>query len=164
MNIEEINESQWESLKSIRLESLVDSPDAFGISYEKAKGLTTEAWKLLASGKLGHKFYIAYGNGSAVGLVGVLNTKDEHELVSMWVKPAARRQGVGKKLIKVLLEQAIAEGHTSIKLKVSSKNRHAYVLYTEVGFVETKHKIELESNNDEGMIEMVWHHKMLVLS
>ncbi|PWK49096.1 GNAT family N-acetyltransferase [Pleionea mediterranea] len=156
MNIEEINESQWESLKSIRLESLLDSPDAFCISYEEANNLTDKEWKLLAAGKLGSQFLIAYDYKNAIGLVGILDKKETYEIVSMWVKPAAREQGVGKALIKTLLDHALSVGHTEVRLQVTSNNTSARCFYKKLGFVELAQTNEVKRKSDEGMIEMTW--------
>ena len=45
MMCEELNESQWERLRAIRLASLKDTPDAFGGSYEREVAFTEREWR-----------------------------------------------------------------------------------------------------------------------
>lgn len=156
MNIVTTKEPHWESLKSIRLESLLDSPDAFCISYEEANSLTDKEWKLLAAGKLGPQFLLAYDNNKTVGLVGILDKKETYEIVSMWVKPSVREQGVGKALIKTLLDHALSVGHTEVRLQVTSKNTNARFFYKNLGFVELDQTYDVKKNSGERMIEMTW--------
>jgi len=47
ISCEELNESQWERLRAIRLASLKDSPDAFGGRYEREVAFTEREWREL---------------------------------------------------------------------------------------------------------------------
>ena len=154
MNIVPITESNWESLKNIRLESLLDSPDAFGLTYHEAKEIPDEKWKSIASEVYGLKFFLARCNGEGVGLVGGVHTEGQYELVSMWVKPEKRNGGIGVSLVKELLSHAESQGFTSVVLNVSLKNKAAYSLYSKVGFRALK---ETGGSSGIELKKMVWH-------
>lgn len=154
MKIVPVTENDWASLKNIRLESLRESPDAFGITYQEAKEVSEEEWRSISSGESGLKFFLARSGNKNVGLVGGVQTAGEYELVSMWVKPEKRNGGIGASLIKELLVHAKFEGFSTVMLSVSSKNKAALNLYTKIGFKECK-----ESGGCSGteLKKMVWN-------
>ncbi|WP_288129999.1 GNAT family N-acetyltransferase [Microbulbifer sp.] len=153
MKIVPVTENDWASLKNIRLESLRESPDAFGITYQEAKEVSEEKWRSISSGESGLKFFLARSENKNVGLVGGVQTAGEYELVSMWVKPEKRNGGIGTSLIKELLVHAKSEGFAAVILSVSSKNKAALNLYAKNGFKEFK-----ESGGSAGteLKKMVW--------
>jgi len=154
MNIVPVTRSDWESLKNIRLQSLIESPDAFGITYQEAKEISDEKWKSIASEISGLKFLIARCDGEDVGLVGAVLTEGQYELVSMWVKPEKRKLGIGGGLVKELLRHAELRGFTSVILNVSSKNNAACKLYSRLGFKDFK---KAGSSPEVELKKMVWH-------
>ncbi|WP_237055820.1 GNAT family N-acetyltransferase [Microbulbifer sediminum] len=154
MNIVPVTETDWESLKNIRLESLLDSPGAFGITYQEAKEISKDKWKSIASGKSGLSFFIARSDKENVGLVGGVRITGEYELVSMWVRPEKRNNGIGGKLIKELLGHAKSQGFTTVILNVSSENKEAYELYTKLGF---RALAEASGTSGSELKKMVWH-------
>ena len=137
MKIVAITDNEWEDLKEIRLSSLKDSPEAFGLKYEEAVNYTSKDWKNIASDHENLKFFIAYENDLAVGLIGGVFSNSECELVSMWVSPNFRGLDIGGKLIRILKEYALKHGYSSIVLKVSQENKSAYYLYKKCGFTIT---------------------------
>ncbi|WP_233998825.1 GNAT family N-acetyltransferase [Microbulbifer pacificus] len=149
-----VTESDWKSLKKIRLESLLDSPDAFGLAYHDAKEISDKKWKSIASEVNGLKFFLARCNGEDVGLVGGIHTEGQYELVSMWVKPEKRNGGIGVSLVKELLGHAKSQGFASVILNVSLKNKAAYSLYSKVGFRDLK---EAGGSSGVELKKMIWH-------
>ncbi|QKX16502.1 GNAT family N-acetyltransferase [Microbulbifer sp. YPW1] len=154
MNIVPVFESDWESLKNIRLESLLDSPDAFGLTYQEAREISDDKWKSIASEGNGLKFLLARCNGECVGLVGGVYTHGQYELVSMWVKPEKRNGGIGVGLAKELLSHAKSQGFSSVVLNVSVKNKAAYSLYSKIGFRALE---EGRGSSGGELKKMVWH-------
>lgn len=55
-------------------------------------------------------------------------------LYTLAVAPAARGQGVARRLCKRLIEAARRRGHDRIRLEVSARNTAAIVLYLDLGF------------------------------
>ncbi|WP_308364566.1 MULTISPECIES: GNAT family N-acetyltransferase [unclassified Microbulbifer] len=157
MKVVPIGENDWESLKDIRLESLRDSPDAFGITYEEAKELSAEKWKSIASGESGLKFLLARCNGDDIGLIGGVYADGEYELVSMWVNPTNRGCGVGSSLVKALLRHAQSEGFVNVVLNVSPTNEAACSLYSKIGFKALEEAGTLNGNSGKELQKMAWH-------
>ncbi|MEC7121052.1 MAG: GNAT family N-acetyltransferase [Pseudomonadota bacterium] len=156
MKIVPITDKDWECLKMIRLESLLDSPDAFGMTYKEAKELPDEQWKSIAAAESGVKFFIARSHGEDIGLVGGVYNVGECELVSMWVKPEKRNHGIGGNLVKKLLWHAESSGVTSIVLKVSSKNLEAINLYSKMGFKALVQESVASGDSGVKLKTMVW--------
>ena len=154
MNIVPVTEKDWQDLKNIRLESLRDSPDAFGITYHEAKEISEEKWKSIASGELGVKFFLARNESENVGIVGAADIDGECELVSVWVKPEKRNGGLAVSLVNKLLDYAKSNGFTGVVLSVSSKNKAAFNLYAKIGF---KSLGEMGGSLEPGLKKMVWH-------
>lgn len=73
----------------------------------------------------------------AFGILAGLSRPDVVEIRRMVVAPEARGQGVGRILLRHLLEEALAGGRvTRVWLDVSADNTRARSLYRTVGFVE----------------------------
>lgn len=156
IRIVSVTENDWRVLKSVRLSSLKENPEAFGMSYQDAKSYTEHDWRLRASGVEGPHFIIAYKDKEAIGLVGGISIDDEYELISMWVAPEFRGQGVGKKLIDALKQSANNRGFNAIMLKVSPCNISACNLYTKCGFSIVGNDSVLASNDSVTLSTMLW--------
>ena len=59
----------------------------------------------------------------------------EAELLTFAVMPGARRSGVGRELLRELIERAAAYRAVSIWLEVRASNRAAIELYRDAGFI-----------------------------
>lgn len=156
MNIVAITENDWEDLKKIRLSSLKESPESFGLSYHEASNYTAEDWKLRASAKKDLRVLLAYKNDVPIGLIGGVFANNEYELISMWVSPKLRGNGVGTQLVNALKEYAVELGHSEIVLKVSPDNKSACHLYTICGFNIVSEAGSLASNDNINLQKMVW--------
>lgn len=67
-------------------------------------------------------------------------------LVSTWVAPEARGNGLGSKLVGSVVEWAAGAGASEVTLWVVDGNRPAMALYEEAGFVATGERQPLPSN------------------
>ncbi len=143
------------------MDSLQDSPEAYGISYDAAKKLSIEDWKTLASGTDGTIFLIAYINNIALGVIGGTFLEGEFELVSMWVNPSARGKKMGISLVNSLLSHAALQGYSKVVLHVLADNFPAYSLYKQCGFFVTVDELLYNSYNDDNLQKMLWYHAPL---
>lgn len=146
MIIRQTTESDWQKLKLIRLESLQESPDAFGWSYALAAKLTDDEWKQRAAGLTYPKFFLALENENPIGIIGCVIDKQEYCLISMWVESAARRLGIAELLMGELFAHAKKIGYNKISLMASPANKPACLLYSKHGFVFVDVTESLESN------------------
>jgi len=142
--------------KAVRLRALQDTPSAFGSTYLTESLFTDEEWNVRAR-NLDRKRavgYLAFDKdaywGIAVCFLDEVNPLEAH-LVSMWVAPEYRRQGVGKLLVEAIADWASGRGAQTLELMVTSGNHAAIEFYGRIGFSMTG-RIE-PYPNDPAMIE-----------
>jgi ribosomal-protein-alanine N-acetyltransferase len=83
-----------------------------------------------------YTFLVAREGGRTVGYVGAYTVVGEMQITNVAVSPAARRQGVGNRLIGELVRQASEQQARLITLEVRASNRPAIALYEKLGFTE----------------------------
>jgi ribosomal protein S18 acetylase RimI-like enzyme len=123
--------------RDIRLEALKLSPEAFGSTFEAehAEALTWFADRLESSVVFG-----AFDGTDLVGTAGFFirqGRKEAHkgDLWGMYVRPGARKAGIGKQLAEAIIDHA--RQHVElIQLTVVSGNEPARRLYDSLGFIE----------------------------
>jgi ribosomal protein S18 acetylase RimI-like enzyme len=130
----QITEEHWEELKYIRLASLRDSPKAFAVTFEAASNYSETDWRNRSAGKGGATFFIKKLENQPVGIIGGIQRDDDYELISLWVSPEQRGNGIAKSLIEKIIEHAKTIGKASIFLEVSKTNFSARTLYEKTGF------------------------------
>jgi GNAT superfamily N-acetyltransferase len=132
--IERLRRGDGDRWRRIRLLALREAPYAFGTTYAEAGQWSAARWEAqlveLAT-------FVAVVDGRDVGVVrGAPHLRSDHrELISMWVAPIARRQGIGAQLIDSLAEWARAAGATALVLDVIAGNAPAIALYERTGFL-----------------------------
>jgi ribosomal protein S18 acetylase RimI-like enzyme len=147
----------WQTLKATRLAALRDAPTAFGVTYELAAQYTDEQWQTRAVGSEKAEYLLAFDGERAVGIVaGVINGKDEYNLIAMWVHPDYRGGGIAGQLIAAIKERALARGHRRIVLDVAPENVSAARLYQRQGFVFLPEWEPLESHPHISVQKMAW--------
>jgi len=101
----------------------------------------TEAWSAdgyraeLADTR--HRYYLAAvdENESLLGWAGVRVVGDTAEILTVGVVPQARRQGIGGRLLAMLLDEATRRGAVEAFLEVRVDNTAAQQLYEQARFV-----------------------------
>ena len=83
-----------------------------------------------------YRFFVVDEAGEILGYCGFLYVLDEGEIPNVCVKESARRQGVGRQMMEVLIEEAKRLSLTILYLEVRESNRGARRLYESLGFVE----------------------------
>jgi ribosomal-protein-alanine acetyltransferase len=75
-------------------------------------------------------------DGGVIGFAaGIMQLQDAH-VIDLAVAPAARRRGIGRRLLLALLGQVRARGATAATLEVRPSNDGSRALYGQLGFVE----------------------------
>ncbi|WP_298245287.1 GNAT family N-acetyltransferase [uncultured Bradyrhizobium sp.] len=123
--------------RTIRLEALATHPEAFTSTFEREQAMPL-AWfeeRLATSDVFG-----AFGADALVGTAGFRRedgAKTAHRAVlwGMYVRPDARKSGIGRRLVDAVAAHA-ASRVEQLHLVVVSENRPALRLYTAAGFVE----------------------------
>jgi ribosomal protein S18 acetylase RimI-like enzyme len=144
-NIQQTTEADWLDLKTIRLQSLAESPKAFGLAYEVASAYTDDQWRDRAGNRTPPMYFVARNEEGPVGLIGGVKAKAEFNLIAMWVAPSHRGLGVGRALVAKVLSIAASRGESEVCLFVSPLNKAACALYEGMGFCFTQHFEPLES-------------------
>jgi len=135
--------------REIRLAGLRDSPEAFGSTFgrENAQPLLWFCDRLHTSQVFG-----AFRSTALLGIAGFVIREGEKErhkgfLWGMYVRPDARKAGVGQQLVEAVIEHA--RDHVEvIQLSVVSGNERARRLYARLGFVE--YGVEKHSLKQDG--------------
>ncbi|MFL0811447.1 MAG: GNAT family N-acetyltransferase [Agarilytica sp.] len=139
--ISEFVEEDWGVYKELRLESLKDSPNSFGSTFEEEIEFAEEKWKsrlVPGSNSIRILPLVALFNESPVGLaIGVLHSKEDNtaHIYQMWVSKSHRGSGIGSALLKRTEAWANELSLESLSLEVATSNSEAVSLYKSVGFL-----------------------------
>lgn len=142
-----------ERFRSIRLASLAQAPYAFGTTHAEAAARPESEWRAqLAEIPV----FVAVLDGADVGIVRAAPYEDDPRkawLISMWVAPSARGQGIGEQLVDAVRGWAIDEARFELLLDVVSDNERAIAFYERVGFRPTGER-ERQPPPREHLIEL----------
>ena len=114
--------------------ALQDAPDAFATTFDEAQALTPADWENQLAGLA---TFVAAGQGRDHGMVRGTCKADSASLLSLWVAPNARRQGVSRILIGAVTDWARQQGCKQLSLDVADANAPAIALYDRLGFART---------------------------
>jgi ribosomal protein S18 acetylase RimI-like enzyme len=135
--------------RDIRLEGLRCNPEAFGSTFAAEDGRPLSFFSDRIGGS---QTFGAFHGSKLVGVAGLLIREGEKEahkglLVGMYVRPSARRAGVGRRLVEAVVEFA-RQRVELIQLAVVRDNEQARRLYERLGFVQ--YGIEKKSLKQDG--------------
>ncbi len=77
---------------------------------------------------------LALGGGQALGFVLARVAAGECEILTLTVRPGARRRGVARGMLGAALAQAVGLGSARVHLEVAEDNAAARALYAATGF------------------------------
>ncbi len=152
----------WALWRGVRLRSLLESPQAFGSTYEREEAFTEPDWRarlddpdgvaVVATGGQDHE---AGRQDDPVGIAG--GFPDEPgmlHVVAMWVAPSARGEGVAHLLLDALQAWSATRGR-ALHLDVAVDNPGARRCYERYGFVATGATHPLRDGSPELTARMV---------
>ena len=149
IDIRRLTSANAAAYREIRLAGLRDSPEAFGSTFrrENAQPLTWFCDRLRNSQVFG-----AFRSTDLLGIAGFVIREGEKErhkglLVGMYVRPDARKIGIGRQLVEAVIDFA-RERVELLQLSVVSDNEPARRLYSLLGFVE--YGVEKSSLKQDG--------------
>jgi GNAT superfamily N-acetyltransferase len=135
-------------LRSLRIQALTDSPEAFGSTIERELARTTEDWRRwMAPGVT----FVLDADGEPRGLVaGSRDPKDAAvvHLMAMWVHPKMRGTGAADALVSGIKDWAAQVGAASVRLNVVENNGRARRCYERCGFQATGRRGVVERSGD----------------
>jgi ribosomal protein S18 acetylase RimI-like enzyme len=157
MIIRSTTDEDWESLKEIRLASLIDAPTAFGLTQATAAAYTDAQWRDRAAGRTRAEYLLAFMDGEAAGMIGgFVSEALEFNLIGMWVKPAYRGTALAAGLVDSIKMRAAAQGHDRVVLDVSPENARAAAFYRKQGFSFLPEWEALDSHPEITLQKMEW--------
>ncbi|MFV1983834.1 MAG: GNAT family N-acetyltransferase [Thiohalomonadales bacterium] len=131
---------EWKSYKKLRLDSLIESPNAFGSTFEKENNRSDFEWQERLIYGIKSKTdmpILALCSDQLSGLAWGKSEKKQLEVVNlyqMWVNPEFRSKGIGLALLKEIKKWAENLGSHSLNLGVTINNGKAYQIYKTFGF------------------------------
>lgn len=142
----------WRALRVLRLEALLDTPDAFGSTYEEALRRSRAQWKEMARA---FNYFVAIRDGGFVGMASGGrhdSYPDTAWLYGMYVTPEQRGTNVADELVARVAGWARGEGFDALYLDVATNVARARAFYQRMGFVETG---ERRSMTRDATLELV---------
>jgi RimJ/RimL family protein N-acetyltransferase len=143
VRIRRLTAGDVDDLRRIRLDALRTDPEAFGSTLEREESRPREDWLGWLSSR--SAMFVAEDGGEPVGLAGGIVDDEEPDravLVSMWVAPTSRGQGIGGALVAAVLDWAKASGKAEVMLHVIDGNAAAIALYERCGFAPTGDRVQ----------------------
>ena len=154
VNIRTFKTAEWRKYRKLRLNSLTESPDAFGSWLDREQKFTDREWssRFTLSDSTGINFPLpAEKNEDAVGLAWGrihLPDKDTVHIYQMWVAPERRGEGTGRLLLNEIQAWAKSQNAKTVALAVACGNSPALELYSSTGFLAVSEIEPLRQGSD----------------
>jgi ribosomal protein S18 acetylase RimI-like enzyme len=137
VEVRQLDSSEWEVYKEVRLRALQESPDSFGSTFEREAAFSDDRWSERLGADDNNTFLVAELDKKVIGLVcGTLPAQNDGygTLYQMWVDPDYRGNGVGKILLARMIQWAMSAKLVGLALTVTTINTEAVSLYELAGF------------------------------
>ncbi|MCC2313041.1 GNAT family N-acetyltransferase [Cellulomonas xiejunii] len=159
MLIRRVDEDDWPTVRDVRLRALRESPDVFGSSLAREERFAESHWRMRL--RTSTTWMALDDAGEPRGLVSLIqepgSPEDDRHVVSLWVAPEVRRQGVGWSLLDAAVRGGAAQGAATVSLWVVDDNASAVDLYVRAGFTRTGERQVLPRNPDQTEERYVRH-------
>jgi ribosomal protein S18 acetylase RimI-like enzyme len=146
-----VDGDDWELWREIRLRSLLESPDAFGSTYDAEVAFGEAEWRQ----RLEHgPRVLVLTDGRPVAIGGGFRLPGDRLMVfGMWTDPAHRGRGHARTVLDAVVGRARERG-LAVELHVNVANPAARTAYERYGFVATGELEPLRPGSDQ-MIELM---------
>lgn len=123
----------WEEWRTIRLASLLETPSAYGSTYEREVAHAEQDWRRWLESPA-----VMVRENSVPIAIGASFSPEPHVLhiVAMYVVPAHRGRGLSRMVLDALVAHA-REHRLRAQLSVNNDNEAARIAYLRYGFVPT---------------------------
>ncbi|SRR6266481_4172024 len=143
MKIRLLDAADRAAFRGLRLAALGSDPDSFMMTMAEERLVPRLMVERYLDEPTGGSFFLgAFDQGALCGMVGAVagnHAKRRHvtEILSLYVQPQWRGQGLGRQLLRAALNRIFAETTIDrVKLSVVAGNQTALSLYASFGFVE----------------------------
>ncbi|MEZ0447454.1 GNAT family N-acetyltransferase [Cellulomonas sp. ICMP 17802] len=139
MIVQQVGENDWQLVQGVRLRALREDPDVFGAALEREERFVESHWRMRL--RTSTTWIAVDDGGVGRGIVTMLQEPgspvDDRHVVSLWVAPEARRQGLGWALLDAVRQAAEADDARTVSLWLVDGNHAAGDLYVRAGFTRT---------------------------
>jgi ribosomal protein S18 acetylase RimI-like enzyme len=135
---------KWQLYKQLRLESLLNDPQAFGPTYASTLQNPDSFWQgRLQDAQVGERSWLLFAREGdrLVGMIGAFREAggeaggETAHIVSVYVSPDRRGQGIGRALMEAILAEVSQQaGIRKAVLGVTQTQAAAVALYKRFGF------------------------------
>jgi GNAT superfamily N-acetyltransferase len=129
--VRRVEPDEWQTFRDIRLAALADAPSAYLTTLAEAQAQPDQLWRDRIAE---NPHFLAFVDGTAVGMTVVIATDLGRHIVAVWVAPQARGSGVIEALIEAAVDWSRAQGDTALGLFVVDGNERARRAYARCGF------------------------------
>ena len=163
ITVRALGEDEWEQYRSVRLNALEESPEAFVATVDEERAYDEDFWRnrMRRSQRL-----LAEQDGAPVGVASVGQARQEGEkenakvaeLFGLWVTPAARGTGVASQLVQAGADAARKQGRSHLAYWVGADNGRAVAFASGFGFRPTDSRRPMRvkgADDDEDEVAMV---------
>jgi len=141
--VRQLSDADRVDFRELRQTALTVNPDDFMFTAEEEMAVPRLVIEAALERPGASNFFLGAFAGDPAQLVGIaglltnesLKTRHSGHLVSVFVHPEHRRQGIARALLERLLAQATQAGLRSVRLEVVAENRIAIALYELLGFI-----------------------------
>jgi len=170
--IRRLNIGEAELYKSVRLASLLDSPEAFSSRYEDALVRSDASWREQTDSSAhgpDRATFVVLTDGKPAGLAALY--RDDHEagvgeLIQMWISPEFRGGSAAKALLDKLFAWAAENEFDRVKAEVEVGNLRALRFYQRYGFSDSADRAAHSQSSlmyKSHQAPCIWRHILNVL-
>jgi len=142
--IHRVVEDDWRLMQDVRLRALREDPEVFGSSLPREERFRESHWRMRT--RSSPSWLALDDEGVGRGIVGMIlepgSPDDDRHVVSLWVAPEVRRQGIGWALLDTVRKAATEDGARTLSLWVVDENHPAVDLYVRAGYTRTGERHE----------------------
>ncbi|MBO3102715.1 GNAT family N-acetyltransferase [Cellulomonas fengjieae] len=139
MRIQQVTEDDWPLVQDVRLRSLREDPALLGASLVREERFVESHWRMRL--RTSTTWVAVDDAGTGRGIVTMMqepgSPTDDRHIVSLWVAPESRRQGVGWSLVDAVRQAAGEQDARTVSLWLLDGNHAAGDLFVRSGFTRT---------------------------
>jgi ribosomal protein S18 acetylase RimI-like enzyme len=162
LQIIQFSPDSWHKCRDIRLAATKEDPHAFGVTHEQELARSEQQWRDF----IGHLWF-AVIDDVVVGMIGLIHDSGpiamhRAHVISFWVDPMHRNQGMGKKLVQHVQDLTSQSNIRKLYLYVTVTQESAIRLYEMLGFKKVGHlkdQVQFGGHYFDQYI-MEWHHNV----
>lgn len=157
ISVRALGEDEWQTYRSVRLEALQESPDAFVADHADEEGEDETFWRA----RMGRSVRLVAeveGEDAPVGVASIGAATDEDDegagqLFGLWVSPDWRGRSVAANLVRQGSKVALDRGVRQLYYWVGTENPRAVAFASSFGFRPTDDRRPMRTKADDPQAE-----------